>query len=602
MARRRLRSEMIPVKDDPMLYGYLSSFVGGENTRMRDQNLAENMGTSLVNADLLVQGHTGKRYGTSLIGSDLGSVAIAGMGLMQVSGGTDQMLVAQGTTVSKWTGSGSFSSVKADFASGTDYEITVGGESGEGDVFFARSSGNWFRINVAGTADDLNVIDGAITAFADAGGGQVTVTSASHGLSDGYSVTITGTTNYNGTFTIANSDTNTFEITDTWVSDDATGTWTYTNTNINPPLSNISIFFMNRWWIADDDLLYYSDAYSSDYSRAWDRTSNAFRFVGGGAIKAIYPVRINGANMIVVFKESSSWLLNINTTTIGSSVIEPLDLNVGCVGRHACTQVGDDVWFMSADGIRSVVKSQLDRARAGSSNALTFLIKDEIDAVNWSYMDKVVCTYFKGMFLMAYPTGASQYNNRVMVGYPQFINQVGAKDAYPSWSIFEGLNVAQWCKYYISGEERLYYGNAGADGLCYRFWDDTVLNDNSASIPFEIATRAMDFGLPQQTKYGGECEIRADSGEGILTVSAQVDDAGWAVLGTMDLDRSVLTIPIAGLPFDLDSAVPISQKFHLDSLGQFRKIEIKVECDEANSDIKIFSIAVATFQDEYMGE
>jgi len=65
----------------------------------------------------------------------------------------------------------------------------------------------------------------AITAFADATGGQVTVTSAGHGLANGDIVNITGTTNYNGRFAVANVDTDTFEITDTWVADDATGTW-----------------------------------------------------------------------------------------------------------------------------------------------------------------------------------------------------------------------------------------------------------------------------------------------------------------------------------------------------------------------------------------
>ena len=66
---------------------------------------------------------------------------------------------------------------------------------------------------------------GSITAFADAGAGMVTVTSSAHGLVEGDSVTISGTTSYNGTFTISNVATNTFDIRDTWVADDATGTW-----------------------------------------------------------------------------------------------------------------------------------------------------------------------------------------------------------------------------------------------------------------------------------------------------------------------------------------------------------------------------------------
>ncbi len=65
---------------------------------------------------------------------------------------------------------------------------------------------------------------GTITAFADGGSGQVTVTDATHGLSENDRVTISGTTNYNGTFKVTNVTTNTFEITDTWVATD-TGSW-----------------------------------------------------------------------------------------------------------------------------------------------------------------------------------------------------------------------------------------------------------------------------------------------------------------------------------------------------------------------------------------
>jgi len=65
---------------------------------------------------------------------------------------------------------------------------------------------------------------GDITAFADAGGGEVTVTSAAHGRSNGERVEISGTTNYNGTFTIEDVTTDTFNIVDTWVATE-TGVW-----------------------------------------------------------------------------------------------------------------------------------------------------------------------------------------------------------------------------------------------------------------------------------------------------------------------------------------------------------------------------------------
>lgn len=65
----------------------------------------------------------------------------------------------------------------------------------------------------------------AITGFANAGGGNVTVTAANSSLANGDTITIYGTTNYNGTYTVANRTATSFTIVATFVSNDATGVW-----------------------------------------------------------------------------------------------------------------------------------------------------------------------------------------------------------------------------------------------------------------------------------------------------------------------------------------------------------------------------------------
>lgn len=67
---------------------------------------------------------------------------------------------------------------------------------------------------------------GTITAFSDAGGGKVSVASTANKLVDGQVVTISGTTNYNGDYTISSASTNSFSITATWVANDGTSLWT----------------------------------------------------------------------------------------------------------------------------------------------------------------------------------------------------------------------------------------------------------------------------------------------------------------------------------------------------------------------------------------
>lgn len=63
-----------------------------------------------------------------------------------------------------------------------------------------------------------------ITGFTDAGGGNVTVTSTNT-LTNGALITISGTTNYNGTYTVANVTSTSFTIVKAFVANDATGVW-----------------------------------------------------------------------------------------------------------------------------------------------------------------------------------------------------------------------------------------------------------------------------------------------------------------------------------------------------------------------------------------
>jgi hypothetical protein len=107
---------------------------------------------------------------------------------------------------------------EADFGSAMTIRVDTvsAGPPGPIATFTVTNPGDYFT----NPADQ-----GPITVFADGGGGQVVVTSNNHDMANATAVIISGTTSYNGTFTTSNVTTNTFEITDTWVADDATGTW-----------------------------------------------------------------------------------------------------------------------------------------------------------------------------------------------------------------------------------------------------------------------------------------------------------------------------------------------------------------------------------------
>lgn len=93
-------------------------------------------------------------------------------------------------------------------------------------------------------------INSKITKFEDYGGthaGTVKVTSAGHGLASTDHITINGTTHYNATYVSTKIDANTFYITATWVSNDATGNIykMYTTGGVSVTGNNYALTDMN---------------------------------------------------------------------------------------------------------------------------------------------------------------------------------------------------------------------------------------------------------------------------------------------------------------------------------------------------------------------
>ena len=106
--------------------------------------------------------------------------------------------------------------------------------------YYKYGVGSIFKVDLDDGASDLGykvTVDhatGSITATATSDAGAKTlITSANHGLVDGQVVVISGTTNTNGVFVIEQKTDNTFVVTDSYVGDEATGTWHSALTVIN---------------------------------------------------------------------------------------------------------------------------------------------------------------------------------------------------------------------------------------------------------------------------------------------------------------------------------------------------------------------------------
>lgn len=354
------------------------------------------------------------------------------------------------------------------------------------------------------------------------------------------------------------------------------------DTNNSPPKTLVNAWYNNRWWALLDDKLYFSDAYDTDYSGAFDRTTNWYR-MNVGEERALIATRDLG---IVALGREAVWALAPSVTPVATDLVQPL-CQYGCAaGKTACV-VGDDIMWLSQDGVRALKRTIQDKLQTGDSKPMSWIMKDEFELINWSYIQKACAIYFDNRYMLALPTGTSTYNNKVWVYYP-------ATQAWVTWD----LNVGSWAVYTVNGEQKLYFGDAN-NGQMYEMFSG--YSDAGSAITYTESTREEDFGQKLTKKVGGWVEISAASvsASNTITVSCAVDGGDFSVLGTVDLFSGTIPVLPAVLPFGLEDSYVVKSKLHLDGLPPFRTMQFKIENSDLNTEeFVVYSVDVVTFNEE----
>jgi hypothetical protein len=359
----------------------------------------------------------------------------------------------------------------------------------------------------------------------------------------------------------------------------------------SPPKTDIMCWYGNRIWCLSNDLLYFSDAYDSDYSTAFDRVSNSFR-IPVGTERGIVPTRDTG---MVVMGKDAIWGLAPSAVPVATDKPEPIVTNRGVVSKKGWVNAGDDIYYFSQDGFRALRRTVQDKLQAGVDYPLSYFLKDEFDSINWSYIERLTMEYFDNKIFIAVPTGAATFDTWVY--YPQT----------QSFMVIQGWSPRCWARYKVSGEEKLYYGKHGRNDV-YQAWvgytDEGSTNINGTAINYQEEGRKEDGGQPLIKKSGGVLKVKAlSSGDYTLTVYVSIDDQAYVTLGTVSLAGNSPTLPVT-LPFDLASANIVSKSFPLDSLGEWSQMRVKIQHNDVNGsdDITVLSREIITyaltFQDE----
>ena len=165
-----------------------------------------------------------------------------------------------------------------------------------------------------------------ITAFADYGGtvaGTVKATSTAHGLPSGTTadIAISGTTNYNGVYTVTYIDVDNFYFTKAWVSNDATG-----------------------WWSRDTEGRY---NIGIGYQAGDNITTGSNNLIIGYNVDAPSATADNQLNIgNVIYGSLSTGNVGIGTAAFGTSAVKVLGIGTGTAPT---TAPADMVQIYSAD-------------------------------------------------------------------------------------------------------------------------------------------------------------------------------------------------------------------------------------------------------------
>lgn len=358
------------------------------------------------------------------------------------------------------------------------------------------------------------------------------------------------------------------------------------NTNTSPPRSSVGVYYGNRFWVLSSNNLYWSDAFDNDYSGAFDRTTNFYRLPVGTA-RALIGLRGVG---IIVFGQDQIWGINPSITPAATDTPDKI-LDIGCVAGNTACQVGDDVYFLANDGVRGLFRTQQDKVQSGESYPLSYVLKTEFDSISNAYIQNSCAIYFDNKYFISVPVSASTYNNQVWVYYP----------ASQGWMVISGWNVGSWAVLTVSGKQLLYYTDS-VNGKVYQAWKG--FDDNGVAIDYVEESKKEDLKQPLIKKTGGTLKVRAlSSGSYTLTISVSIDDQAYIVLGTMSLAGNAPVLPIA-LPFNLADTNILEEAFHLETLGSWYQIRIKIEHNALNNNdpITIYETNVTTYANEYQSE
>lgn len=255
-----------------------------------------------------------------------------------------------------------------------------------------------------------------------------------------------------------------------------------------------------------------SDILDSD---TYDKIQSQYRISGGTADSLVGVEPFAEDNLLVFMRHSIHLIKGISGSLLDTSV-NLITKEVGCVARKSIIQIGNQVLFLSDNGVYAAAFGDLYNLR-GAGLPLSEPINSIISRINRNYAQNSVAAYYNNRYYIAVPLDGSTKNNTLLVY--NLLNQgwesVDTIDQY-AWSI-DYLHVSDtggFSKLYVVGSSgSIHIIDARQDGFdrlaLYAGVDATTYPVSSY-----VKTRQYTMGTLERKKYRSyELQIESSTSE-----------------------------------------------------------------------------------------
>lgn len=292
---------------------------------------------------------------------------------------------------------------------------------------------------------------------------------------------------------------------------------------------------------------------------------------------------------LIVAKAQSVYMVDASPSygaVISFPVLE-IHASVGCSAKRSMCQVGQDMFFLSRNGVMKVTPQD-----ATDTNVLVPLpvsqpIQDIIYTIRWPFAYKSVAACYNNHYFLSVPINSNDPDTVLVFSY-----------VTGTWAgIWRHQTIIDFCEQPYLGATRLICGYV--DGRVKEARDYVQENfelaqdytDDGVPVEMVLITRAMTFAddMSSKTPYYLEAEFFSKTGD--IEIYAIFDGAEPILLDEGEFSLvSAVRLPFM-LPVFLVAPKWVKKKFPLFYLGQFKEIQIKVVGTTGNLILRSLTIS-----------